>query len=205
MHRPTTDSIWSQLGADLRRFIRRRVPDEHTADDLLQETFVRIHRGLAALDDSARLAGWVHRIARNVIHDHYRATDSAMMLESPENVAEPATTESPPAPGCGDACGWLPELIAELPPEYRAAIELAEQGLTQAEVAARLGLSLSGAKSRIQRGRVLLRTLFDACCRIHFDHAGRLTDWDPRPDRQICRNCGEAPSHHAAEASAESR
>ena len=66
----TTDAIWSHLSSDLRRFIRRRVPDDHVADDLLQETFMRVHRNIGALQEADRLAAWVYQIARNVIHDH---------------------------------------------------------------------------------------------------------------------------------------
>ena len=61
---PTTDVVWSRLSADLRRFIRRRVGDDHAADDLLQETFVRIHSRLDTLVDTQRLSVWVYQIAR---------------------------------------------------------------------------------------------------------------------------------------------
>src|SRR5436190_9128211 len=69
---PSTDNIWTRLNSDLRRFIRRRVSDDHVADDLLQETFMRIHRNLGTLHDADRLAAWVYQIARNVINDHHR-------------------------------------------------------------------------------------------------------------------------------------
>ena len=69
---PSTEAVWSHLSSDLRRFVRRRVSDDHAADDLLQETFVRVHRNLGTLHEADRLAAWVYRIARNVIHDHHR-------------------------------------------------------------------------------------------------------------------------------------
>ena len=74
---PSTEAIWTHLSADLRRFIRRRVSDDHAADDLLQETFVRVHRNLGTLQEADRLAAWVYRIARNVIHDHHRKAANA--------------------------------------------------------------------------------------------------------------------------------
>ena len=74
---PSTEAIWTHLSADLRRFIRRRVPDDHAADDLLQETFVRVHRNIGTLQEADRLAAWVYRIARNVIHDHHRKATNA--------------------------------------------------------------------------------------------------------------------------------
>src|SRR3954462_14023850 len=69
---PTTDAIWTHLSSDLRRFIRRRVSDGHAADDLLQETFVRVHRNIGTLQEAERLTAWVYQIARNVIHDYHR-------------------------------------------------------------------------------------------------------------------------------------
>ncbi|MCI0462485.1 MAG: hypothetical protein L0Z62_36505 [Gemmataceae bacterium] len=71
---PSTEAIWTHLSSDLRRFIRRRVADDHVADDLLQETFVRVHRHVGTLQGADRLAAWVYRIARNVIHDHHSRT-----------------------------------------------------------------------------------------------------------------------------------
>jgi hypothetical protein len=69
---PSTEAIWAHLSADLQRFIRRRVADHHAADDLLQETFVRVQ-------EADRLAAWVYRIARNVVHDHHRTATTAVV------------------------------------------------------------------------------------------------------------------------------
>jgi RNA polymerase sigma-70 factor (ECF subfamily) len=184
----TTETVWSRLSSDLRRFIRRRVRDDQTADDLLQEVFLRIHRRIDSLADESRLASWVYRIARNAITDHYRAANRDAESLAADPVAEAADREA--IPECADV--WLDELIRQLPDGYAVAIRLAEiEGLTQQEVADRLGLSLSGAKSRIQRGRELLRQELDRCCRFEFDRRGNLIDVDPRPERRVCRDCGE--------------
>ena len=98
--RPTTESIWAHLGADLRRFLRRRVPDDHAADDLLQETFVRVHRHLPALADAERVVAWVYQIARNVVRDHFR-TDRA--TNAPVSLAD-----ADPAEEAGDPPARLP-------------------------------------------------------------------------------------------------
>jgi RNA polymerase sigma-70 factor (ECF subfamily) len=190
MTEESTAAVWHQLGADLRRFIRRRVRDEHTAEDLLQETFVRIHRGLAGQGGAGRLQAWVYRIARNVVNDYYRgAAGAAAALGS----ADPAGPAADPRDAFRCRSGaWLEELIGELPERYRAAVQLSEvEGLTQQQVADRLGLSLSGAKSRIQRGRALLRQGLDRCCSFEFDRRGNLVDVDPKPHRTFCRDCGD--------------
>ena len=185
---PSTEGVWGRLSADLRRFIRRRVGDDHTADDLLQETFLRIHRGLDALGDGDRVAGWVYRIARNVVHDHHRrgAPDRAPLGD------DPPAAEGPPADPRSRAGEWMEEMIRQLPAGYAEAVRLAEiEGYSQQEVADRLGLSLSGAKSRVQRGRALLKRVLEGCCRFHVDGRGNLTGCDPRPDRTVCLDCDD--------------
>jgi RNA polymerase sigma-70 factor (ECF subfamily) len=166
-------------------FIRRRVHDEHLAEDLLQETFVRIHDGLASLEAEERLAPWVFRIARRTLADHARGR-RAEQGESPDELAQPEPDEKNLN---REVEGWLAEMSAQLPAEYREAVELAElQGLTQAEVARRLGLSLSGAKSRVQRGRARLRELLLACCHLDFDRRGNIIGYERRGG---CRGCSE--------------
>jgi RNA polymerase sigma-70 factor, ECF subfamily len=187
--RPSTTAIWSRLSGDLRPFIRRRVADDHLADDLLQETFLRIHRGIDRLKDVDRLPAWVHQIARNVIHDHYRKAPGAAVVEA-EIEAAPAENSGPRA--CLHGCDWLDELIHHLPDKYREAVRLSViEHLPQQEVADRLGLSLSGAKSRIQRGRKMIKELLDQCCTFEFDRRGNLVDYDPKPERTVCRNCDD--------------
>jgi RNA polymerase sigma-70 factor (ECF subfamily) len=186
---PSTDAIWTRLSADLRRFIRRRVPDDHVADDLLQETFVRVHRNLPALQEVDRLAAWVYRIARNVIHDHHRQAARTTLPLADDPVEEADERWS-----ClsGRAGEWLEEMVRLLPDGYREAVQLSEiEGLPQQKVAERLGLSLSGAKSRIQRGRAMLKGVLEQCCHFEFDRRGNVMDVDPRPDRNVCRNCDE--------------
>jgi RNA polymerase sigma-70 factor (ECF subfamily) len=188
--RPSTEAIWKLLGADLRAFIRSKVADDSAADDLLQETFVRVHRHLPALQDTERVAAWVYQIARNVVRDHHRAAVAAAVPLADEDPAEPCDD---PRGGVRCRAGkWLDELVAALPDGYREAVQLSEiEGLTQQEVADRLGLSLSGAKSRVQRGRAMLRGVLDGCCRFELDARGNVTDYDPKPDCTVCRDCGE--------------
>lgn len=189
-NQPSTEAIWTHLSSDLRRFIRRRVPDDHIADDLLQETFVRVHRHLPALEDADRVAAWVYRIARNVLGDHHRKAANPVLALTDADPAD--ETEDRPGQVLCPAAGWLDELIRALPDGYREAVRLSEiDSLPQQQVADRLGLSLSGAKSRVQRGRAMLKDVLEACCHFEIDGRGNVTDCDPKPDRKMCRDCGE--------------
>jgi RNA polymerase sigma-70 factor, ECF subfamily len=187
--RPATEAVWTHLGADLRRFMRRRVGDEHAADDLVQETLVRVHRNLGSLREGEHLAAWVYQIARNVVHDHYRSSVGAPVALANHDPVEDAG--DPAAEGCRGR-QWLEEMIGSLSQTYREAVQLAEiEQLPQQEVADRLGLSLSGAKSRIQRGREELKEILEKCCTFEFDRRGNLLNYEPLPDRTVCRKCDE--------------
>jgi len=187
----STETVWTHLSDDLRRFFRRRVADEHAADDLLQETFVRIHGNLDGLAAVDRLAAWVYQIARNVLTDHYRKASAGASANAalPDDVPSP---DDPSGAACACAAPWLKELVRQLPDKYRDAVQWSElDGLSQQEVADRLRLSLPGAKSRIQRGRVMLKQALQECCDFEIDRRGNVVDFVPRPERTVCRDCGE--------------
>jgi RNA polymerase sigma-70 factor (ECF subfamily) len=167
------ESLWDRYCCRLLAFIRRRVTDDHDAEDLLQEAFLRIHQGLCCLRELNRLESWVYQITRNLIVDYYRRR--RISVEIPEDMpAEEAPAEDPAA----RLAGSLREMIQELPEAYRQALLLTEyQGLSQKAMAERLGLSLSGAKSRVQRARAKLRDMFLACCHFELDRRGRIIDY----------------------------
>jgi len=183
VNRPTED-IWNEFSRRLRAFILSRVSDPDDADDILQDVFVKLHTRIDTLRDEDRLAAWLYQIARNTIADYYRARGQTIAM--PDTLAvedEPFESDAP-----GRIAASLKTMVAGLPDRYREAVTLSElEGLPQHEVARRLGLSLSGAKSRVQRGRGMLREALLDCCHFEFDQGGRMIDYTPRPD--CCRHC----------------
>jgi RNA polymerase sigma-70 factor (ECF subfamily) len=179
------ERIWRSYHAGLRGFIRSRVGDEALADDILQDVFVKIHAGIGALEDGGRLKGWIYAITRNAVIDHYRARRKLERL--PEGLAAPELDADERARR--DIEGCLVPLIRRLPDRYQRAVMLSEiEGLTQKRVAERLGLSLSGAKSRVQRGRAMVKEMLQACCRFAFDHRGTMVDYQVKgPGCESCR------------------
>jgi RNA polymerase sigma-70 factor (ECF subfamily) len=180
--------LWDRYNRRLRAFIRSRVSDAADADDILQEVFIRIHRSLCCQLEWNKPESWIYQIARHLIIDHYRRRRE--MVEIPESLpAEPDLPEEDPQAVLALS---LAELIDELPEPYRQALILTEyQGLSQKELAERLGVSLSGAKSRVQRARAKLRDMLLRCCHFEFDRRGHIVDYEQR-----CRDChpvGEQP------------
>lgn len=174
----TTQSIWRLLSDRLRSFILKRVGDEHVAADLLQETFLRIHNNAETLRDEQRLTSWVFQVARNLVVDYQRSQKRSG--SDSEYPIDRAAVKEPPNHNV-EVSQWIARAIDHLPETYQAAVRLFEiDGKAQQQIADRLGLSLSGAKARVQRGRVLLRKILSDCCRFEFDRHGNVVDFQQR-------------------------
>lgn len=190
--RETGEEIWKQVHERLRSFIAKRVADEAEADDLLQEVFVRVHRHLDQVKEPDRLVAWIFQITRNAIIDYYRSPGRRREIsvglvddwegDGANSIEEPDDTAKTELSGC------LRPMIERLPEDYRQAIELVElDGLTQKEAAQRMGLSLPGMKSRVQRGRKQLKVLLEDCCLIELDGRNGVIDFEHRrPDAPSC-------------------
>ncbi len=171
--------LWRELADPLRGFLRARVRSVADAEDLLQEVFVRIQRRLPELREPAKLQGWVYRIARNVVVDHYRAqkgkASAALDFDPVAGAGDDAVD-----PAGRDAVDLTPSLrsfIAALPEEYREPlVRHAFQGDSIEAVATALGLTVTATKSRVRRARLKLREMLDACCRFEFDRRGRVIE-----------------------------
>lgn len=178
----TVEQIWNEYHSKLYAFIHKRVNNPSLADDIRQEIFLKIHSRIGTLTSANKIHSWIYQIARNTIVDYYRTRKPE--AELPESL-------SAPAPDPGDTArreiaDGLAPMIRRLPAHYRESVMMSEiEGLTQAEVAARQNISLPGAKSRIQRGRLLLKDMLLQCCRFEFDGRGRVLDYE----KKKCDSC----------------
>lgn len=181
--------LWQGYRAELVRFVTRRVNDATLADDIVHDVLVKALSQLGTLDNLAKLRAWLFRITRNAIVDHYRARRPTEEL--PDDLRAESSAEAMRAEQ--ELAGCLTPLLGALPSPYRQALTLAEvEGLTQAEIAKREGLSLSGAKSRVQRGRAMLRDALVACCHVELDRQGGVVDY--RPNDGGCDGCKDSGS-----------
>ena len=163
------DKIWDEFNEKLRLFILKRVPDEAIAEDILQEVFLKIHTNMESLRDKTKLQSWIYQVTRNAIVDYYRNRKPAAQVT--EQMAAPEDTTDDKSVAEISEC--IQALIDELPEGYREALYLTQyQGLTQKEMGERLGLSPSGAKSRVQRAREKLKELLLCHCHHQLDDLG---------------------------------
>lgn len=199
-HQPlNTETLWKEFSDHVRAFIRSKVSSDEVAEDIVQDIFMRIHQGLDGLNNEDRLQSWVFGIARRALADYYRQKNRNW--EEPEgsvpDIAESEEDEDVPTlvdyEGSHsvheEVLSWLIPMIDELPEKYRIPLKMADvEGKTQQEVADELGLSLSGAKSRVQRGREKLGEVLAACCEVEFGTEGRAVTYRKR-DEEKCKDC----------------
>ena len=183
--------VWEDFHQSLLAFIARRVRDRDTAEDILQEVMLRIHRHAGDLEHASAIGAWVHQIARNAITDHYRR--AAQRREHPAgiDVRDDEAFEPEPVPDTAhsEIAACLQPFLDELPSLHREAIALTELGgRSQADAARQLGVSASGMKSRVQRGRAQLGDLLVACCEINLDRRSRIMSYEPRGGPCGCQN-----------------
>lgn len=187
--RESVQALWEESSRRLHAWFERRTGSPHDADDLVQETFLRVQSRLASLRDGERFGAWVGVVARNVLADHGRARGrpDASAREAghgdvPREHAVPGGEDGGSTGLTAAVAGWIEAFLERLEPDDADLLRAVElEGRAQADVARELGLSPSGARSRVQRARARLRRELEACCRFAFDGSGGLTEATRRP------------------------
>ena len=183
-----TDDAFRAMRARLHAFIARRVESPQTAEDLTQEVLLRLLR--SSSNHLADPTAWLYRVARNVIIDHYRNRHRTTPLDTDTAPAADAVTDpfaDDPDSARRELARCLRPMIEQLPEPYRSAVTAVDlDGATHASEAARIGLSVPGVKSRVQRGRRQLRQLLTDCCAIQTAADGAVIDYAAPPACAAC-------------------
>jgi RNA polymerase sigma-70 factor (ECF subfamily) len=175
MEQKTTD-LWIQFSESLRRFIQNKVKDEALADDLLQETFIRIHSKIDSLRDETKVQGWVFQIARNIINDHYRKNNPLTVTEVPEIMDSEPESEDIMTEAMRDMVLFMDDLPQQ---DCQALCQVEFEGISIKEYAENAGLSYTAAKTRVARARHKLGDLLMNCCHYEFDKYGTVIGFHP--------------------------
>jgi RNA polymerase sigma-70 factor (ECF subfamily) len=188
--------VWEAFRTSLRQFILSRVSNEQDAMDILQEVFIKIHFHLPSLKDEDKLHSWVYQITRNTIIDFYRSRGKNKnqfltpelenkLFNETDRIAEDENKNT-------IVSSWLKDMIEQLPDKYKQALLLTEfEEITQKELAERLGISISGSKSRVQRARERLKKAILECCHLEFDYSGNVLDYRRNKGNCSCREIYE--------------
>ena len=177
----TTNEVWKQYADDIKRYIESKVHDEAITDDILQDTFIKIHTKLHTLKDLNKIKSWCFTIARNSIMDFFRA--SKISFELPDLPAEIDTEEN-----FHTEKDCLLGILQNLPKKYRTPLFLSDiKGMKQSEVAKILHQNLPTTKSQIQRARKLIAQGFMDCCGFVMNEQGLLVG--EVKEKENCKVC----------------
>ena len=176
-----TKKVWDLYATDIKHFILSKVKDDAVADDLLQETFIKVHVKLDTLKDADKIKPWVFSIARYTMMDYFRNNKLNLAIVE-DSVASDEVNPEHTREDC------LRGIIKSLPKKYRDPLILFDiQGLKQAQISERLQIPLPTVKSQIQRARKLIAQGFVDCCDFKINDHGYLVG--ELQERENCKVC----------------
>lgn len=177
------NTIWDKFYQKLYSYINLRLSDNIHTDDILQDIFIKIYENLESLNDFNKIESWIIKIAKNKLTDYYRKKGlntfdiNKMKLQNTEDNKPEDDIEIKKE----NVVSGLKMIIDGLPEKYATALQKVEiEGKRQVHFANELGISISGAKSRVQRGRKKLKEALENCCNFEYDKYGNILDYQPR-------------------------
>jgi RNA polymerase sigma-70 factor (ECF subfamily) len=167
--------VWTLHEPELRGWARHRLKNPTDTDDLLQDLFLKALRQGERFCSVHNARAWLFEVARNTLADRLRVARET--VELPEDLSNPVNE----ADTVDALTACLPRVLSELDAEDRDAITLCDlQGMAQADYALAKGLTLSAAKSRLQRARRHMKRHMTIACKVSTDDRGHVTDFVPR-------------------------
>ncbi|QSW89859.1 MULTISPECIES: sigma-70 family RNA polymerase sigma factor [Flavobacterium] len=146
-------NIWKDFHLELQKFIFLKVKNKEISEDILQDVFLKIQLNVHTLKDSSKLTSWVYQITRNSVIDHFRKNNSVLFLDNNDMAEDEVDLDFSRLSDC------INSKINNLPDKYKQALLLTIlKDFSQIELAEYLGISHSGAKSRVQRGKEKVKT-----------------------------------------------
>ena len=176
-----TLKLWNEMNDRLIHFVNQKVQDKELAKDIVQDVFVKVFTNINSLKNKGKIVPWIYQITRNEVTNYFR---NQKFESSPENLSETETIDENLT---YEFSQCIVPMIESMPEKYSEAIKLTEiDHLSQKELAEHLNISYSGAKSRVQRGRELLKSNLESCCIISTDKYGNVIDYKVRICQDSC-------------------
>jgi RNA polymerase sigma-70 factor (ECF subfamily) len=161
-----TIDIWNKFNSEIYFFILKKTKDTDVTNEILQNSFLKIHQNLENVKNPEKIKSWVFQIVRNEIANYYNSnlktshTPGLQFETSSENYL--------------DLC-CFDRFMSNLPEGYKEVIQWVYiDGKTQLEVAEIMGLSLANVKARVRRAKMILIQNFNECCKFSINDEGKL-------------------------------
>ena len=175
------------------RYYLGQLVGEDEAEDLTQEVFMKVHKGLETFKEESSLSTWIYRIATNAGLDRLHSawnrrinhdvsicdeTDTSVMaLEDPCCSTSWEKQSAPRQIIKSEMTACVREFVEKLPPDYRAVLVLSElKDMKNKEISQILGISLASVKIRLHRARAHLKKEFEIGCELYHDESGLACD-----------------------------
>lgn len=166
--------LWMEHKIALNNYILKRVKDKELTNDILQEVLLKVYNFCLKTSGVKNVRSWLYQIAHNTMVDHFRKENRTGKIE--RQIEHPEEDENL---AFKDALEYIEPLLNFLPAKYAVPLKLSDlEGMKQDDIAKKLNLSLSATKSRIQRGRSLLKAEFITCCHLETDSSGGLISFE---------------------------
>jgi RNA polymerase sigma-70 factor (ECF subfamily) len=179
----------NELRQSLLKYIKGKVRSNNDAEDILQDVFLKVQKNKANIKNVKNIESWIFVITRNSIIDYYKKKrmDSRLInlvtqKEETHNVSKNSVNLNKEISKC------IKNMVYSLPEIYKEAIvEVEYKDHSQVELASMLNISLSGAKSRVQRGREKVKNILLQCCQIETDYYGNVVNFTHKTNK--CKFC----------------
>jgi RNA polymerase sigma-70 factor (ECF subfamily) len=169
--------IYDEYYGPVRKFILTYVRDEWVADDLIQDTFLRVQKNLASVRDSDKISSWIFRIAYNLCHDHFRQSKRSSvnnrLIQAEIPTFKEAMVQKELEQNQMGLC--VQDKMDLLPKDYRTVLILSDiMAFSQKEIAEILSISVSNVKVRVHRARKKMRAILEEHCSLGLDERSVL-------------------------------
>lgn len=170
-------TAWTSCESEIQGYLRHRTQHPEDADEVLQEVFIKAFRQGEHFYTVENPRAWLFQVARNALVDRLRVSHDHVPL--PDDLVVEQEKSLLPVDNLSQC---IPRVLSELAEADRQAIVYCDiDGKAQQELADLLGISLSGAKSRLQRARQRLKIQMETVCQVRFDESGAVCCFTPRP------------------------
>ncbi|MDD3597640.1 sigma-70 family RNA polymerase sigma factor [Sulfuricurvum sp.] len=166
-------SLYETFRQPLLRFVRYKTNDEHIAEDIVQEVFIKAFRSIDTLKEGQKLQSWLYAIASNTISDYFRKHHIDVTDETDVSHDEVLYESIMRELGC--CLSTFMETLSPIQHDVLQAVYFDE--LTLNEYAEKNALNLSTVKSHSKRAKTALKSLFEECCRFENNSRNEMVDF----------------------------
>lgn len=173
------ESVWSEYQHALSSFLYSKVNNPDDVDDLQQEILIKTYQSLGTIQDVSSVKSWLFQLAHHTIIDFYRKR--ARQQREGELQAEDLWFEQQEPSLEQEMAACIKPFVDALPAEQSQLLDAVDlQGESQKRLAQKTGVSYSTLKSRVHKGRIELKKLFEQCCTLQLDKHGNLVDCEAK-------------------------